>query len=261
MESIIKNLRYGQCNEKFRPKKSLNENDKIIYKNIMEIENTYKNLKTYDFYEQELIILKSFQKLIDNFPQYNYKPIYGIKNHKELLVIEDHNFDFITFQYYTKYINKKYTLDTNIKKILNTADHFNNIILTLKDHINMPRPYQLLPNYPHIKLKVEYSPGAISASTPSGHCFFGLFIGYLIYLSQKKFFDNNEYELNRLINISLDIGFHRNMGGIHFLYDNYISYKCFEQVISVYKYETNNKYTNMIGKILDKVFKIYKLNN
>jgi hypothetical protein len=73
MESIIKNLRYGQCNEKFCPKKSLNENDKIIYKNIMEIKNIYKNLKTYDFYEQELIILKSFQKLINNFPQYNYK--------------------------------------------------------------------------------------------------------------------------------------------------------------------------------------------
>jgi len=258
MESIIKNLRYGQCNEKFRPKKSLNENDKIIYKNIMKIENNNNSLKTYNFYEQELIIIKSFQELINNFPQYNFKPIYGMKNHKQLLVLEDHNFDYITFQYYTKYINKKYTLDINIKKILNKAEYFNNIILTLKDHINMPRPYQLLPNYPHIKLKVEYSPGAISASAPSGHCFFGILIGYLIYLSNKKMFDKNENELNRLISISLDIGFHRNMGGIHFLYDNYIAYKCFEQVISVYGYETKNKYTNMLGKILNKIFKIYK---
>ena len=97
MESIIKNLRYGQCNEKFCPKKSLSENDQIIYKNIMKIANK-KNVKTVEFYEQELLILKSFQKLINNFPQYNYKPIYGNKNHKKLLVLEDHNFDFITFQ-------------------------------------------------------------------------------------------------------------------------------------------------------------------
>ena len=257
MESIIKNLRYGQCNEKFCPKKSLNDNDKIIYKNIIKLTNL-KNVKTINFYEQELLILISFQKLINDFPQYNFKPIYGMKNHKELLVLEDHNFDFLTFQYYTKYINKKYTLDINIKKILDTSYHFNNILLTLKNDLNMPRPYQVLPNYPHIKLKVEFSPGAISAAAPSGHCFFGLFMGYLIYLSQKNFFDKNEYELNRLINISLDFGFHRNMGGIHFLYDNYISYKCFEQVISVYEYETKNKYISMIGKILDKIFKIYK---
>jgi hypothetical protein len=49
------------------------------------------------------------------------------------------------------------------------------------------------------------------------------------------------------------------MGGIHFLYDNFISYKCFEQVISVYEYETKNKFTSMIGKILNKIFKIYKI--
>ena len=60
--------------------------------------------------------------------------------------------------------------------------------------------------------------------------------------------------MDRLINIALDVGYHRNMGGIHFLYDNYISYKTFKEFISVYEYDIECKYVTMISKILDKIF-------
>jgi membrane-associated phospholipid phosphatase len=149
-------------------------------------------------------------------------------------------------------------LKINIPKIYKKADHFNTLILTLKDYLNMPRPYQLLPYYPQISIKVEYSPGAISASAPSGHAFFGFLFGFLIYNSEQYFFDNNYYEMDRLINIALDVGYHRNMGGIHFLYDNYISYKTFKEFISVYEYDIECKYVTMISKIFDKMFIIYE---
>jgi hypothetical protein len=37
METTIKNLRYGQFNEKFCLKKSLNDKDKIIFKKIIKL--------------------------------------------------------------------------------------------------------------------------------------------------------------------------------------------------------------------------------
>jgi hypothetical protein len=126
----------------------------------------------------------------------------------------------------------------------------------------MPRPFQVAP-YFDIKFKVENSNTSATSAAPSGHCFAGLIIGYLIYLSQKKFFDDisNINELNRLIIISLDIGFHRNMAGIHFLYDNYISYIVFKQVLIVYKYETKNKFIKILSNKLDKIFQIYEYLN
>jgi len=254
MDEIIRNLKYGKCNERFCPKK-LNSKDERIYNNVL---NMLKNINTktsYSWYKRELELLYSFQKLIKNYPDYNHTPIFGLKNHLKLLLVEDYDFD--TFKYYIKYITGKYRLMINITDIIKSSKNFTDLILKLKDHLNMPRPYQLLLYYPDIKLKVEYSAGAISGSAPSGHCFFGLMIGNLIYISQKDFFDNNPYELNRLVCISLDIGYHRNMGGIHFLYDNFVSYLTFKEIIDIYKYDNNNYYLDDIKKVSDKLFEAY----
>jgi hypothetical protein len=255
MDSIIKNLRYGQCNERFCPKKSLNDKDKIIFKKIIKLAKINNN---YDWYERELNILKKFSLLINDYPKYNYKPILGDVNHFKLLKIEANGFEHISFRYYIKYVNKKFNLNLSIPKIYKKAHHFTDLILTLKDYLNMPRPYQLLPYYPHINLKVEFCADAISAAAPSGHCFFGILLGFLIYNSDQYFFDNNYYELDRLIHIVLDFGFHRNMGGIHFLYDNYISYNTFKEFINVYDYDNKCKYVTTLSNILDKMFIIYE---
>jgi len=254
MDEIIRNLKYGQCNTRFCPKK-LNNKDETIYKNVLNILKKINTKTSYSWYKRELELLYSFQKLIKNNPDYNHVPIFGLMNHSKLLLVEDYDFD--TFKYYTKYITGKYRLMINLTNIIKSAQIFTNLILKLKDHLNMPRPYQLLPYYLDIKLKVEYSAGAISGSAPSGHCFFGIMIGYLIYISQKDFFDNNPYELNRLVCISLDIGYHRNMGGIHFVYDNFVSYITFKEIIDIYKYDNNNYFLDDVKKVLDRLFEAY----
>jgi len=253
MNDIIKNLRYGQCNLVNCPNKELSRKDKKIFYSVIKLVNIKQ---TYDFYEQELYIVKKFQKLFHDLPKYNSEQIFGIKTHYDLSKLEDYNYKSLIK--YARYLNKKYNLSIDINYIYKIIASFLDLTLKLKDYINMPRPYQLLPYYPHIKVKVEYSVTSYSGSTPSGHCFAALFIGYLIYLAEFNFFDNNPDEMSRLINISLDIGYHRNMAGIHFLYDNYISYLLFKEIIKVYKYDNKNKYLKSLENKLNKVFKIYQ---
>jgi hypothetical protein len=257
MDEIIKDLKYGRCNENFCPKK-LNDKDKIIYKNILNVVRNTRSINRnnlYNWYKNELELVVSFQKLIKHYPSYNYHPIFGLKNHSQLSLIEDSGFD--TFRIYIKYINGKYRMMINLDHLIKIEKTHKNLILHLKEHLNMPRPYQLLLYYPDIKLKVESSISASTGSAPSGHCFSGLMIGYLIYISQKDFFDNNLYELNRLVCISLDLGYHRNMNGIHFVYDNFVSYITFKEVIHVYKYDNNNYFLDDLKKVLDKLFEAY----
>jgi hypothetical protein len=254
MNEIISKLKYGQCNVEYCPKNNLEKKDKIIINNIL---NKIKIKQSYDWYKNELKLIQSFQLLLNEYPNYDYKSIVGSKTHLQLSKIEDSKYD--TFNYYLKYLNKKYKINIDFKNIKNIYYSLRNIILTLKDQLNMPRPYQLLIYYPEIKLNVEFSTTAITASAPSGHCFYGLINGYLIYLSERKFFDNNYNELITLINISLDFGYHRNMGAIHFIYDNYVSYITFLDVINVYKLNDNNEYLSLIKEPLDKLFKIYNV--
>ena len=252
MNEIISKLKYGQCNVKYCPKNDLDE------KNIMVINNVLKKIKirtSYEWYKNELNLIKSFQLQINEYPNYDYKSIVGSKTHLKLLKTEDANYS--TFNYYKKYLFKKFRVNIDLERVLKIYFPLKKIILKLKDILNMPRPYQLLVYYPDIKINVEYSPTAITAAAPSGHCFAGLIIGYLIYLSEKKFFDNNINELITLIHISLDLGYHRTMGGIHFIYDNYVSYLTFLEVIKIYKFNDNNEYLSLIKKPLDKLFKDY----
>lgn len=252
MNKIISKLKYGQCKVKYCPKNDLNKKDIIVINNIL---NKIKIKPSYEWYKNELKLIQSFQLLINEYPNYDYKSIIGSKTHFQLLKIEDKNYN--TYKYYATYLYKKYKINIDLENIRKIYHPFKNIILKLKDQLNMPRPYQLLLYYPDIKLNVEYSPTAITAAAPAGHCFAGLMIGYFIYLSEKKFFDNNINELITLIHISLDIGYHRNMGGIHFIYDNYVSYLTFLEVINIYKFNDNNKYLSLIKKPLDKLFKDY----
>jgi len=131
---------------------------------------------------------------------------------------------------------------------------FKNILLFIKDHINDPRPYQVLYNFKNIKLDVYNSCSSKTGSSPSGHCFSGFLEGYLIYISNEIFFNNNLYEFNRLLEIMIDIGLHRCMTGIHFMYDNYLSYITFIEILKEYNYNIDNKYITELKKRLKNIF-------
>jgi hypothetical protein len=52
----------------------------------------------------------------------------------------------------------------------------------------------------------------------------------------------------------IDIGLHRCMAGIHFMYDNYLSYILFIEILKEYNYNMNNKYIIELKKRLKTIF-------
>jgi len=244
------NIYFGKCNIPYCPKKLNNREQKIF---DLVISKTIKN-KTDDWYVKHLNYLLFIQKSLLNYPNYNFFEIFGCKNHLELFKLEDKK--IASIEIYLNFLINKYK-DFNkidyedIKKIY---QKIKNILLYIKDNINDPRPYQVLYYFKNIKLNVYSSFSAQTGSSPSGHCFSGLFEGYLIYISNQNFFDNNIYEFNRLLGIMIDIGLHRCMPGIHFMYDNYLSYILFIEILKEYNYNMNNKYIIELKKRLKKIF-------
>jgi len=241
---------FGKCNIPYCPKK-LNDREKKIADLV--ISKTIKN-KTDDWYLNQLNYLLFIQKSLLKYPNYNFLDIFGCKTHLELFRLEDKKIESI--EIYLNFLINKYQ-DFNkidyecIKKIYYK---FKNILLFIKDNINDPRPYQVLYYLKYIKLDVYTSSSAQTGSSPSGHCFSGLFEGYLIYISNQKFFDNNINEFNRLLEIIIDIGLHRCMAGIHFMYDNYLSYILFIEILKEYNYNINNNYIIELKKRLKTIF-------
>ena len=241
---------FGKCNIPYCPQKINDKDQKIV---DIVISKTIKD-KTNDWYKKHLNYLVSIQKSLLNYPNYNFFEVFGLKNHLELFRIEDDKIKSI--EIYVNFLLNKYKdinkIDSeSIKKIYLS---FKNIILFIKDHINDPRPYQVLYYFNDIKLDVYHSISSQTGSSPSGHCFSGFLEGYLIYISNEKFFDNNLYEFNRLLEIMIDIGLHRCMTGIHFMYDNYLSYIVFIEILKEYNYNLNNKYITELKKRLKKIF-------
>jgi len=241
---------FGKCNIPYCPQK-LNEKEQKIFDIVMS--KTIKD-KTDDWYKKHLNYLLSIQKSLLNYPNYNYFEIFGSKNHLELFRLEDEKIESI--QIYINFLLNKYKDIHKIdyESIINIYLSYKNIILFIKDHINDPRPYQVLYYFKDIKLDVYNSSSAQTGSSPSGHCFSGLLEGYLIYISNEKFFDNNLYEFNRLLEIMIDIGLHRCMTGIHFMYDNYLAYIVFIEILKEYNYNLNNKYITELKKRLKNIF-------
>ena len=241
---------FGKCNIPYCPQK-LNDKDQKICDVV--ISKTIKD-KTNDWYKKHLNYLVFIQKTLLNYPNYNYFEIFGSKNHLDLFRLEDDGIKSIQI-YYNFLLNKYKDINKidyeSIKKIY---FGFKNIILSLKDQINDPRPYQILYYFNDIKLDVYNSSSAQTGSSPSGHCFSGLLEGYLIFISNEEFFNNNIYEFNRLLEIMIDIGLHRCMTGIHFMYDNYLSYILFIEILKEYNYNINNKYIIEIKKKLKNIF-------
>lgn len=241
---------FGKCNIPYCPQKINDKDQKIV---DIVISKTIKD-KTNDWYKKHLNYLVSIQKSLLNYPNYNFFEVFGLKNHLELFRIEDDKIKSIDI--YVNFLLNKYKdinkIDSeSIKKIYLS---FKNIILFIKDHINDPRPYQVLYYFNDIKLDVYHSISSQTGSSPSGHCFSGFLEGYLIYISNEKFFDNNLYEFNRLLEIMIDIGLHRCMTGIHFMYDNYLSYIVFIEILKEYNYNIDNKYITELKKRLKKIF-------
>lgn len=242
---------FGKCNIPYCPKKINNREQKII---DIVISKTIKN-KTNDWYLKHLNHLLIIQKSLLDYPKkYNFSEVFGLKNHLELFRLEDKPIKSI--EIYVNYLLNTYK---NIHLIdyesINKIYHkYRNIILFLKDYINDPRPYQILYYFKDIKLDVYSSHSAQTASSPGGHCFSGLLDGYLIYISNERFFNYNLYEFNRLLEIMIDIGLHRCMTGIHFMYDNYISYITFIEILKEYNYNIDNKYITELKKRLKKMF-------
>jgi len=241
---------FGKCNIPYCPQK-LNEKEQKIFDIVMS--KTIKD-KTDDWYKKHLNYLLSIQKSLLNYPNYNYFEIFGSKNHLELFRLEDEKIESI--QIYINFLLNKYKDINKIdyESIINIYLSFKNIILFIKDHINDPRPYQVLYYFKDIKLDVYNSSSAQTGSSPSGHCFSGLLEGYLIYISNEKFFDNNLYEFNRLLEIMIDIGLHRCMTGIHFMYDYYLAYIVFIEILKEYNYYLDNKYITELKKRLKNIF-------
>jgi hypothetical protein len=241
---------FGKCNIPYCPQK-LNEKDQKVFDQVMS--KTIKD-KPDDWYIKHLNYLISFQKSLLNYPNYNYFEIFGSKNHLEMFRLEDDGIKSI--QIYLNFLLNKYK-DINkvdYKIISQIYNKFRNIILFLKDHINDPRPYQVLYYFKDIKLNVYESSSAQTGSAPSGHCFSGFLEGYLIYISNETFFNNNIYEFNRLLEIMIDIGLHRCMTGIHFMYDNYLSFILFIEILKEYNYNIDNKYITELKKRLKNIF-------
>jgi hypothetical protein len=241
---------FGKCNIPYCPKILSDREQKIV--NLV-ISKTIKN-KTDEWYIKHLNYLLLIQKSLLNYPNYNFFEIFGFKDHLELFRLEDKKIESI--EIYLNFLLNKYQ-DFNkidyesIKKIY---QKFKNILLFIKDNINDPRPYQILHYFKNIKLDVYTSCSSQTGSSPSGHCFSGLLEGYLIYISNQKFFDNNIYEFNRLLEIMIDVGLHRCMVGIHFMYDNYLSYILFIEILKEYNYNMNNKYIIELKRRLKTIF-------
>ena len=244
------NINFGKCNIPYCPKKLNNREQKIF---DLVISKTIKN-KTDDWYIKHLNYLLIIQKSLINYPTYNFFEIFGCKNHYEMFKLEDKK--TASIEIYLNFLINKYQDFNKIdyESIKEIFKKFKNILLFLKDYINNPRPYQILYHLKFIKLNVYKSCSSQSGSSPSGHCFTGLFEGYVIYISNQKFFDNNIYEFNRLLEIMIDIGLHRCMAGIHFMYDNYLSYILFIEILKEYNYNMNNKYIIELKKRLKKIF-------
>ena len=241
---------FGKCNIPYCPQKVNDKDQKIV---DIVISKTI-NDKTDDWYKKHLIYLASIQKSLLNFPNYNCFEIFGVKNHLEMFRLEDEK--IASIEIYISFLMKRYKDINKIdpEDIKNIYYKFKNIILYTKDQINDPRPYQVLYYFKDINLDVFTSSSAQTGSSPSGHCFSGLLEGYLIYISNEKFFDNNLYEFNRLLEIMIDIGLHRCMTGIHFMYDNYLSYIVFMEILKEYNYNIDNKYITELKKRLKNLF-------
>jgi hypothetical protein len=241
---------FGKCNIPYCPQKLNDKDTKILNAVILK---TIKD-KTDDWYIKHLDYLVSIQKTLLNYPNYNYFEIFGLKNHFELFKLEDDKIKSI--EIYINFLLKRYKDINKIdqESITKIYHKFKNIILFIKDYINDPRPYQILYYFKDIKLNVYHSVSSQTGSSPSGHSFSGFLEGYLIYISNEKFFDNNPYEFNRLLDIIIDIGLHRCMAGIHFMYDNYLSYIVFIEILKEYNYNLNNKYITELKKRLKNIF-------
>jgi hypothetical protein len=241
---------FGKCNIPYCPEKLNDKDTKILNAVILK---TIKN-KTDDWYIKHLNYLSSIQKTLLNYPNYNYYEIFGLKNHLELFRLEDENIKSI--EIYLNFLLNKYTdmIKIDYKNITKVYRQFKNLLLFIKDHINDPRPYQVLYYFKDINLDVYQSNSSQTGSAPSGHCFSGFLEGYLIYISNEKFFNNNLYEFNRLLDIMIDIGLHRCMTGIHFMYDNYLSFILFIEILKEYNYNIDNKYITELKKRLKNIF-------
>ena len=241
---------FGKCNIPYCPQK-LNDKEQKVFDRVMS--KTIKD-KTDDWYIRHLNYLISFQKSLLNYPNYDYFEIFGSKNHLEMFKLEDDGIKSIKI--YLDFLLNKYQ-DINkvdYKNVHMIYNKFRNIILFLKDQINDPRPYQVLYYFKDIKLDGYKSCSSQTGSAPSGHCFSGLFEGYLIFISNETFFNNNVYEFNRLLDIMIDVGLHRCMTGIHFMYDNYLSYILFIEILKEYNYNIDNKYITELKKRLKNLF-------
>lgn len=243
-------INFGKCLIPYCPKK-LNDREQKIFDNVMA--KTINN-KSDEWYEKQLNYLLNFQKLLPHFPNYNSFEIYGVKNHLDLFRMDDEKIQSISI--YLNFLTKKYNdfnkIDYN--DIKNIYDNLRNILLFLKDYINDPRPYQVLYNFKNINLDIYNSCSSQTGSSPGGHCFSGLLEGYLIFISNETFFNNNSLEFNRLLEIIIDVGLHRNMTGLHFMYDNYISYVLFIEILKEYKYNLNNLFISELKKKLKNIF-------
>jgi hypothetical protein len=241
---------FGKCNIPYCPQK-LNEKEQKVIDRVMS--KTIKD-KSDDWYKKHLIYLVFIQKTLLNYPNYNYFEIFGSKNHMEMFRLEDDGIKSIKI--YLDFLLNKYKdmNKINYESITKIYHSFKNMLLFIKDHINDPRPYQVLYYFKDINLDVYQSNSSQTGSAPSGHCFSGLLEGYLIYISNEEFFNNNSYEFNRLLEIMIDIGLHRCMTGIHFMYDNYLSYIVFMEILKEYNYNIDNKYITELKKRLKNLF-------
>jgi hypothetical protein len=141
---------FGRCNIPYCPKKLNDREQKIV---DLVISKTIKN-KTDDWYKKHLNYLLCIQKSLLTYPNSNFFEIFGLKNHLELFKLEDKKVESI--QIYVNFLLNKYKdinkIDyENINKIY---QKFKNILLFLKDHINDPRPYQVLYYFKNIKLDI-----------------------------------------------------------------------------------------------------------
>jgi hypothetical protein len=236
--------RYGTHSSEYINKANLipdfftNNNDYFLFISLIKS----KISKIYNL-KDEISITKND---INNMFKYNYlldTNTFLNKTNRELFHIEDNDL-FESFRLLCQFLK----LPFNKVYLKTQLNELNKIILYFKIYYNRNRPFQSI-----YKLNINHSyeyinaKSSLSGSLPSGHAAGGYFIGCLIYMQFKSFFNTNKNALELLKNHSINIGNRRLMACVHYPIDNIASFILVNELVTNLDrdFENNNFFKNI----------------
>lgn len=229
----------------------------IVNNTIKQIDELFPRENDFNIIKKDFKVLRKLRKKLYNIPFYS-QYFDGIdkvnKNfcHKDYYLYEDSdNFEKLLFEYLSK---KKLNIDQTIIKKKYYV--YLNELLSLKNYYKKDRPFVFAKKnniyYDYVK-----SNTATSYSLPSGHSFHGMYLGYLIYTHNKKYFDSNHQDFILLVSYCVDVGLRRLIAGVHYPNDFICSYIMFMNILKHNK-DTKSKYIKLVNKyISSRLMKYY----